>query len=78
MQLEEMRGRRQSVFQVISVADFSQPWKSVLLGRNFKERMKTLMKRTGMMSSIQPNNSPPSNFFKPHTWSSVGHKFCLR
>lgn len=77
MQLEEMRGRRQSVFQVISVADFSQPWKSVLLGRNFKERMKTLMK-AGMMSSIQPNNSPPSNFFKPHTWSSVGHKFCLR
>lgn len=77
MQLEEMRGRRQSVFQVISVADFSQPWKSVLLGRNFKERMKTLMK-AGMMSSIQPNNSPPSNFFKPHSWSSVGHKFCLR
>lgn len=77
MQLEEMRGRRQSVFQVISVADFSQPWKWVMLGRNFKERMKTLMK-AGMMSSIQPNNSPPSNFFKPHIWSSVGYKFCLR
>lgn len=66
MQFEEMRGRRQSVFHVITVVDFYQPWKWVLLGRNFKEHTRTLMK-AGMMSSIQPNNSPPSNFFKPHT-----------
>lgn len=77
MQPGEMRGRRQSVFQVISVADFFFPNSvCVLLGRNLQEHMKTLMK-AGMMSSIQLNNSPPSNFFKPHTWSSVGHKFCL-